>query len=70
MATTTTYKKADKNTGKKINKEGIKFEKKGSMLDKIQINGTGNSFVIVNYHKDNFMNHATASFLYIHRRAK
>ena len=28
MATTTTYKKADKNTGKKINKEGIKFEKK------------------------------------------
>ena len=40
------------------------------MLDKIQINGTGNSFVIVNYHKDNFMNHATASFLYIHRRAK
>ena len=40
------------------------------MLDKIQINGTGNSSIIVNYHKDNFMNHATTSFLYIHPRAK
>ena len=44
-AITTTYQKASKNTGTKINKEGIKFAKQGDILDKIEMIGTGNSFV-------------------------
>ena len=42
---TATYKKANKNTGTKINKEGIKFAKQADTLDKIEMIGTGNSFV-------------------------
>ena len=34
---TTRYKKANKNIGTKINKEGIKFAKQADILDKIEI---------------------------------
>ena len=44
-AITTTYKKANKNIGTRINKEGIKFTKQADTLDKIEINGTGNQVV-------------------------
>ena len=54
---TTTYKKANKNIGTIINKEGIKFAKQADILDKIEINGTGNSFVTLKHHKENFTNH-------------
>ena len=53
---TTTYKKAIKNIGTKINKQGIKFTKQADILDKIEINGTGNSSVTLKDHKQNFLN--------------
>ena len=62
-AITTTYKKANKKTGTKINKEGIKFAKHADILDKIEINGTGNSFVTLKDHKKNFTNHPTTRLI-------
>ena len=56
---TTSYKKGNKNIGTKINKEGIKFAKQANILDKIEINGTGNSFITLKDHKENFTNHPT-----------
>ena len=53
---TTTYKKAIKNIGTKINKQGIKFTKQADILDKIEINGTVNSSVTLKDHKQNFLN--------------
>ena len=41
--------------GAKINK-GIKFAKQADILDKIEMNGTGNSFVTLKDHKEKFMN--------------
>ena len=62
-AITTTYKKANKNIGTKINKEGIKFSKQAGILDKIEINGTGNYFVSLKDHKENFTNHPTTRLI-------
>ena len=56
-ATTTSYKKENKNIGIKINKEGIKFAKQANILDKIEINGTGHSFITIKDQKENFTNH-------------
>ena len=50
-AITTTYKKANENIGTIINKEGIKFAKQADILDKVEMNGTGNSFVTLKDHK-------------------
>ena len=58
-AITTSYKKANKNIGSKINKEGIKFAKQANILDKIEINGKGNSFITLKDYKENFTNHPT-----------
>ena len=58
-AITTSYKKANKNIGTKINKEGIKFAKQANILDKIEINGKGNSFITLKDYKENFTNHPT-----------
>ena len=62
-AITTSYKKANKNIGTKINKEGIKFAKQANILDKIEINGTGNSFITLKDHKENFTNHPTTRLI-------
>ena len=62
-AITTSYKKANKNIGTKINKEGIKFAKQANILDKIEINGTGNSFITLKDHKKNFTNHLTTRLI-------
>ena len=40
-------KKTNRNIGKKINKEDIKFTKQPDILDKIEINDTNNSFVTI-----------------------
>ena len=40
-------KKTNRNIGKKINKEDIKFTKQADILDKIEINDTNNSFVTI-----------------------
>ena len=58
-AITTTYKKANKSIETKINKEGIKFAKQANILDKIEINTTGISFITLKYHKENFIDHPT-----------
>ena len=58
-AITASYQKANKNIGTKNNKEGIKFAKQANILDKIEINGTGNSFITLKDHKENFTNHPT-----------
>ena len=42
---TTTYKKINKNIGLKITKESIKLAKQADILDKIEMNGTGISFI-------------------------
>ena len=55
-AIATTYKKANKNIGAKINKKSIEFAKQ-VRLDKIEINGPVNSCVTLKDHKENFMNH-------------
>ena len=41
-AITATYKKVNKTTGKKISKEGNKLAKQADIVDKIEMNGTGN----------------------------
>ena len=58
-AITTTYKKANKSIETKINKEGIKFAKQANILDKIEINTTGISFITLKDHKENFIDHPT-----------
>ena len=60
---TTTYKKAIKNIGTKINKQGIKFTKQADILDKIKINGTGNSSVTLKDHKQNFLKYPTTRLI-------
>ena len=62
-AITTSYKKAIKNIGTKINKEGIKFPKQANTLDKIDVDGTGNSFITLKHHKENFSSHPTTSLI-------
>ena len=62
-AITTSYKKANKNIGTKINKEGIKFAKQANILDKIEINGTGNSFITLKDYKENFTNHPSTRLI-------
>ena len=56
-AITTTYKKANENIVTKINKEAIKFAKQADVLDKIEINGTCNSFITLKDHRENFTDH-------------
>ena len=57
------YKKTDKHTATAINKEGIKHAKKESFIDRIEINGTGNSFITLKDHKENFLNRPTTRLL-------
>ena len=60
---TSKYKKTDKNTAININKEGIKHAKEASIIDRIEINGTGNSFITLKDHKENFLNRPTTRLL-------
>ena len=62
-AITTTYKTAYKNIGTKISKEGIKFTKEADILDKIEINDTGNSFITLKDYKENFTNLPTTRLI-------
>ena len=59
----TTYKKASKSIGTKINQEGIQFAKQADILDKIEMNSTGNYFVPLKDNKENFMNHPTTRLI-------
>ena len=55
-AITSTYKKANINIKKKVDKHGIKFAKEAGIIDRIQENGTNNCFVTLKDHKENFEN--------------
>ena len=66
----TTYGKTNKNTGTKVNKESIKSAKQADILDKIKMNGTGNSFVNLKDHKENFINHTTTRLINPSRNEK
>ena len=50
------YKKTDKRTATNVNKEGIKHARKANAIDRIEINGTGNSFITLKDRKENFLN--------------
>ena len=56
-------KKTDKITVININKEGIKHAKESSIIDRIEVNDTGNSFITLKDHKENFLNRRTTKLL-------
>ena len=60
---TSKYNKTDKNTAINTNKEGIKHAKEVSITDRIEINGTGDSFITLKDHKENFVNRPTTRLL-------
>ena len=53
-AVTATYKKAKPKIADKINKLGIKFAKDKKVHERMQVNGTGESFITLKDHKENF----------------
>ena len=59
----TSCEKANKNIGTKINKESIKSAKQANKLDKIEINGTGSSFITLKDHIENFTNNPTTRLI-------
>ena len=44
----------DKDIATKINKEGIKYAREASIIDRIAFNSTSNSFITLKNHKENF----------------
>ena len=62
-AVTATYKKATKIIEDIINKEGIKYAKRGDIFDIIEINGTNNCFITLKDHKENFVKHPTTRLI-------
>ena len=62
-AVTATYKIATKGIEDIINKEGIKYAKRGDIFDRIEINGTSNSFITLKNHKENFVIHPTTRLI-------
>ena len=57
------YKKTDKRTAANINKEGIKHAREANVIDRIEINSTGSSFITLKDHKENFLNRPTIKLL-------
>ena len=62
-AITSKYKKTDTHTTTNINKEGIKHAKEVSIIDRIEINGTTNSFITLKDHKENSLNRPSTRLL-------
>ena len=62
-AITSKYKKADKHTATNISKKGIKHAREASIIDRIEINGTSNSFTTLKNHKENFLNRPATKLL-------
>ena len=62
-AVTTTYKKSNKETERRINCEGIKYAKEANILDKVEVNGTANCCITLKDHKANFLNHPTTRLI-------
>ena len=59
-AVTTTYKKANQNLSKKINKEGKRFAKDVNVLDRIEVN---DCFITLKDHKENVNNKPTTRLI-------
>ena len=53
-AITSKYKKTDKHTATNMNKEGVKHAREANIIDRLEIKGTGNSFIILKDHEKNF----------------
>ena len=62
-AITSEYKKTDKCTATNINKEGIKHAREVNVINRIEINSTGSSFITLKDHKENFLNRQTTRLL-------
>ena len=62
-AVTATYKKATKGIEDVINKESIKFAKRGDIFDRIEIGSTNNCFITLKDLKENFVNHPTTRLI-------
>ena len=59
-AITSKYKKR---TAININKERIKHVREANVIDRIEINGAGNSLITIKDHKKNFLNRPTTRLL-------
>ena len=59
----TNYKKRDKRTATNISKEEIKHAREVNVIDRIEISGTGNSFITLKDHKENFLNRPATRLL-------
>ena len=57
------YKKTDKRTAANINKEGIKHAREVNVIDRIEINDTGSSFITLKDRKENFINRPSTRLL-------
>ena len=58
-AITSTYKKANENIKKRINKKGKEIVKKSfdNIIDRMDINAESNCFITIKDYKENFLNH-------------
>ena len=61
-AITSKYKEADRHIATNMNKQ-IQHASIANIIDRIQINDTGNSFTILKGHKENFLDRPTARIL-------
>ena len=59
----TNYKKRDKRTATNINKEEIKHAREVNVIDRIEISGTGNSFITLKDDKENILNRPATRLL-------
>ena len=59
----TNYKKRDKRTATNINKGEIKHAREVNVIDRIEISGTGNSFITLKDDKENILNRPVTRLL-------
>ena len=57
------YKKIDKIIATNISKEGIKGAREANIIDRIEFNGRGSSFITLKDHKENFLHRPTTRLL-------
>ena len=62
-ALTTTDKKSNKETARRISCEEIKYAKEVNILNKVELIGTANCFITLEDHKTNFLNHPTTRLI-------
>ena len=60
---TSKYKKASNNINKHINIDGKQILKNREALNRLEINGENNSFIILKDHKENYSNNPTVRLL-------